>query len=167
MKYLCGWTHRNTFQWNLNQNTVWRFSPRKCISECFCKMAAILFQPQFVKYNYWCNSCLFCCFLKEFCIDYDDIMSFVLYSMSYRKVVKPSCLHPDFDNGLVPTRRQAIILTNDGLVYWCIYASLSLNELRWWLDACIPHIDHINGLLQERCNSIANALELCLSCTKP
>ena len=25
--------------------------------------------------------------------------------------------------------RQAIIWTNDGLVYWCIYASLGLNEL--------------------------------------
>ena len=26
---------------------------------------------------------------------------------------------------------------------------------------------HINGLMQERHNSIANALELCLSCTNP
>ena len=34
------------------------------------------------------------------------------------------------DNGLAPTRRQAIIWTNDGLIYWCIYsASLGLNEL--------------------------------------
>ena len=32
------------------------------------------------------------------------------------------------DNGLVPNRRQAIIWTND-LIYWRIYASLSLNEL--------------------------------------
>ena len=32
-------------------------------------------------------------------------------------------------NGLAPTRRQAIIWTNDGLVWWCIYASLGLNEL--------------------------------------
>ena len=29
----------------------------------------------------------------------------------------------------MPTRQQAIIRTNDGLVYWCIYASLCLNEL--------------------------------------
>ena len=28
------------------------------------------------------------------------------------------------DNGLVPNRRQAIIYTNNGLVYWRIYASL-------------------------------------------
>ena len=30
---------------------------------------------------------------------------------------------------LAPTRRQAIIWTNDGLVYWRIYAPLGLNEL--------------------------------------
>ena len=29
------------------------------------------------------------------------------------------------------------------------------------------NLDHVDGLVQERCNSIANALELCLSCTNP
>ena len=38
-------------------------------------------------------------------------------------------LAPNRDNGLAPNRRQAIIWTNDGLIYWHIYASLSLNEL--------------------------------------
>ena len=33
------------------------------------------------------------------------------------------------DNGLAPNRRQAIIWTNDGLVYWRIYASVGLDEL--------------------------------------
>ena len=33
------------------------------------------------------------------------------------------------DNGLAPNRRQAIIWTNGGLVYWRIYASLVLNVL--------------------------------------
>ena len=33
------------------------------------------------------------------------------------------------DNGLVPNRRQAIIWTNDCLVYWRIYASLGLNDI--------------------------------------
>ena len=33
------------------------------------------------------------------------------------------------DNGLVPVRQQAIIWTNDGLVYWHKYVSLGLNEL--------------------------------------
>ena len=32
------------------------------------------------------------------------------------------------DNGLAPIRRQAIIWTNDGLVYWRIYTSPSLDE---------------------------------------
>ena len=33
------------------------------------------------------------------------------------------------DNGLAPTRWQAIIWTNGGIVYSCIFESLSLNEL--------------------------------------
>ena len=33
------------------------------------------------------------------------------------------------DNGLAPNRWQAIIWTNVGMLYWCIYASLGLNEL--------------------------------------
>ena len=32
----------------------------------------------------------------------------------------------------MPVRQQAIIWTNDGLAYWCIYASLRLNELTHW-----------------------------------
>ena len=33
------------------------------------------------------------------------------------------------DNSLAPNRRQAIIWTNDGLVYLRIYVSLGLNEV--------------------------------------
>ena len=33
-------------------------------------------------------------------------------------------------NGLAPVRRQAIIWTNDGLVYWRTYAPLGLSELK-------------------------------------
>ena len=43
----------------------------------------------------------------------------------------------DSDNGLALSRRQAIISTNDGLGWWCIYASLGLNELR---GCCLPLI---------------------------
>ena len=46
------------------------------------------------------------------------------------------------DDGLASTRRQAIIWTNDGLVYWCICASLSLNELT-----------KPNMILSERCHN--------------
>ena len=34
------------------------------------------------------------------------------------------------DNGLAANRRQAIIWTDDGLVYWRIHVSLGLNEFR-------------------------------------
>ena len=33
------------------------------------------------------------------------------------------------DNGFALVRRQAIIWTNDGLVYWCTFVSLGLSEL--------------------------------------
>ena len=33
------------------------------------------------------------------------------------------------DNGLAPKRRQAIIWTNGGFIWWRIYASVGLNEL--------------------------------------
>ena len=33
------------------------------------------------------------------------------------------------DNGLVLNGQQAIIWTNGGLSYWCIYVSVSLNKL--------------------------------------
>ena len=33
------------------------------------------------------------------------------------------------DNGLVPIRQQAIFWTNDGTIYWRIYALLEFNEL--------------------------------------
>ena len=49
------------------------------------------------------------------------------------------------DNGLVPTRRQAIIWTNDGLSYWRIYASLGLNELM--RDDAIKGIVHQQSCL--------------------
>ena len=38
-------------------------------------------------------------------------------------------MHIGSDKGMAANRRQAIIWTNDGLVYWRIYASLGLNEL--------------------------------------
>ena len=36
--------------------------------------------------------------------------------------------------------RQTIIWTNDGLVYWRIYASLGLNELMIRSIACVENI---------------------------
>ena len=52
------------------------------------------------------------------------------------------------DNGLAPSRRQAIIWTNDGLIYWHKYASVSLNELSC---GCVPQFDPI--IIQTDSNS--------------
>ena len=43
---------------------------------------------------------------------------------------RSDCQYPSIgsENGLAPNRWQAITWTNDGLVYWHIYASLGLNE---------------------------------------
>ena len=65
-------------------------------------------------------------------------------------------------NGLVPTRQQAIIWSNDGQVYRGIYASLGLNELiqkAWWCMKALVHhfiitsgnvcgLFHVNLLLE-------------------
>ena len=50
------------------------------------------------------------------------------------------------DNGLAPNRRKAIIWTNNGLVYWRIYASLGLNEFTdlLWIAALPAQILLIN-----------------------
>ena len=34
------------------------------------------------------------------------------------------------DNGLAPTRHHAIMWINDGTVYWHLFLSLHLNELK-------------------------------------
>ena len=60
------------------------------------------------------------------------------------------------DNGLVLNRQQYIIWINDGLIHWCIYATLSLNVFKY-----------IDSLVQDCSNSIANTLELLQSSTKP
>ena len=70
------------------------------------------------------------------------------------------------DNGLAPVRWQAIIWINDGLVYWCIYVSLSLNELNTykntiWLNVywyIIWQKDHSEVLLYENGNSYIHFL---------
>ena len=40
-----------------------------------------------------------------------------------------STINIDSDNDLALSRRQAIIWTNDNIVYWRIYASLKLEDL--------------------------------------
>ena len=56
-------------------------------------------------------------FLCEFCLDI-----FPGFNYQYTSI--------DSDGGLAPIKRQAVIWTNDGLVYWRKYASLGLNKLK-------------------------------------
>ena len=43
-------------------------------------------------------------------------------------IIQLTICHHGSDNGLALKRRQSIICTNDGIVYWSIYASPGLNE---------------------------------------
>ena len=70
------------------------------------------------------------------------------------------------DNGLAENRQQAIIWTNDGLIYWHIYASLSLNELTLYMLYLLQRT-YVDGLMQDCSISIANTLEILQFCTKP
>ena len=48
-----------------------------------------------------------------------------IYSLWYNL----QCVNTVSDNGLVPTRRQVIVWSNDDPVHWRIYASPGINEL--------------------------------------
>ena len=58
----------------------------------------------------------------------DDIIAFS-FQILLKYVVWWTISSIGSDNGLVPNRRQAIIWTNDGIVYRRIYASLDLIDL--------------------------------------
>ena len=60
---------------------------------------------------------------------------------------KPSLVH--IMNGLALIKQQAIISTNDDLVYWQIFASLGLSDLIHWDQdkmAAISHMTFSNSL---------------------
>ena len=86
------------------------------------------------------------------------------------------------DNGLVPNRRQAIIWSNDSLLYWHKDASISFDELPvnlgiasmavglslWLLQCQLSSLDgYVDGLVQDCSISIALAMEILQACTKP
>ena len=49
------------------------------------------------------------------------------------------------ENGLAPSKRQAIIWAKVGLAYWRIYASLSLNELNAEIPSAASFSKHAEG----------------------
>ena len=73
------------------------------------------------------------------------------------------------DNGVAPSRRQAIMWTNDGIYYWPIYASFRLNELsRVWvgIKTWLDDLNHRAGdfdcksILLETSTYCSNAVEV-------
>ena len=51
---------------------------------------------------------------------------------------------------------------------WYISNKRCILSSKWLADVQeVEHVEHIDGLMQERRNSIANALELGFSCTNP
>ena len=62
---------------------------------------------------------------------------FVYFDLNFTEVSSQWCNYQQasigFDNGLGLNMHQAIFGSNDGLVYWCIYASLGLNKLKDWV----------------------------------
>ena len=50
-------------------------------------------------------------------------------------------------------------------IIFIIISSIYEDVLQHWTVSTLVQCLHIDGLMQERCNSIANSLELCLSCT--
>ena len=57
------------------------------------------------------------------------------------------------DNDLGPTRRQAIIWTNDSLRFRRLYAILSLNELFTTVNSCVKYEYHLLNILG--CRAVA------------
>ena len=61
--------------------------------------------------------------------------------------------------------------TEDSFICKCIPIALQSSIYSYIFELIckteIVELLYIDGLVQERCNFIANALELCLSCTNP
>ena len=75
----------------------------------------------------------------------NDIFKCIFLNENVWISIKISLIIIVSDNGLAPTRRQAVIWTNDGLVYWRIYASLGLNDLTHMPEAIHYIVEHNGG----------------------
>ena len=139
--FIASWILWNKLEWNWVK--IWRFSfiQENSFQSVVCKMAAILFQDQCVnilslRQNGWqfANN-IFNAFQMQ-------ILGWI--SMKFEHNFTKPCswggggvkyASIGSDDGLAPIRWQAIIWNNDGLIYWCIHASLSVKELK--LCGCI------------------------------
>ena len=137
---IVNWITKNKVQWNLKQNAN-IFIQENVIENVVWKIATILSRPQCVNGSL----ALWVSLIKNW-------SGFQLTNGNYR-----------------------MSLINTMLLYWAPLSEKYIKHIstqHWGLNkmADIEQMtspDMINGLVQERCNSIANALDLHLSCTNP
>ena len=124
------WLLRNKF------NELWQHNTKNILEEMitlqnvFCKMTTMLLRPQCVSTlrarqngRHFADDVFKCLFLTENFWISDNI------SLKYVHRLKLTKCHLWRRKGLVLNRRQAFFWTNDGLVYWRIFASPCLNVL--------------------------------------
>ena len=118
------------------------FIQENAFESVVCDIAAMLSRPQCVKmhvtawwilyfYTSLCQGKSLLLYAKKSC---SHIIILWMFCHSLCLHFSWDCanfvLSFSYDNGMGFNRWQAIIWTNDGLVYWCIYMSFSLDELR-------------------------------------
>ena len=90
----------------------------QCVNSTFrprqngCNFTDDIFKGIFLNRNFWTSN--------------NISLKCVIYGLYWQYAIMGS------DNGLAPNRHQVIIWTNDGVVYWCLYASVNVNELTHW-----------------------------------
>ena len=134
--------------WKLGTNlreifsTVYTFSFKKYIWKCRLQHGGIMFWPQCVS-RYTCASFVQCANTarqngRHFA---EDIFKGISLNENFRILNKifteicslgsiRQCGSIGLGNGLAQNRRHAIIWSNVGMLYWRIFASLGLSELR-------------------------------------
>ena len=63
----------------------------------------------------------------------------------------------------MPNTCQAIIWTNDGSIYWCTYASLGLNELKYISQQIIKDENLINNNSSKKYDKLLKETELAIT----
>ena len=76
-------------------------------------------------------------------------------------------LHLFWDNDLAQNKQQAIIFSEDGLIQWCIFASLGPNELiirqvvarlHFWSQGSSRRVRALHSYRRDRINALAMEL---------
>ena len=115
-----------------------KWSPRLCNNDdkgqvCFKKALAWLHQwpVSHLELTHWSRDKMTAIFQETFSDGFSWMKMYEFWLKFHWSLflrVQITLFQHCSDNGLAPNRQQAIICPNDGLLYWCIYASISLHE---------------------------------------